>query len=162
MAQYQLSYKESSLLDIMKIFGKDDMAELIGHTDQKQTFDDINAAIEAGQMTNMVHCSITPKQQVVWDAFVAKEAEPSYRYNEAAYEAAAKLVVDAWVDYPRPGTEQPNTPGRLNGNQRRRELCQELFPYAEKIHNKIKEVDQMTQNQYWNYSIATLLDKLCW
>ena len=28
----------------------DGLAELIGHTDQKQTFDDLNAAIEAGQM----------------------------------------------------------------------------------------------------------------
>ncbi len=28
----------------------DRLAELIGHTDQKQPFDDLNAAIEAGQM----------------------------------------------------------------------------------------------------------------
>lgn len=162
MAQYQLSSEEISMLDIMKVFGEDDMARLIGHTDQKQTFGILFEAIRAGQRSTIIRSSLNPKQQAIWAAFVAREAALTYRYHEAAYEAAAKLVMDAWIDYPRPGTEQPYTPGHLNGNQHRREVCYELLPYAEKLRNKIEEGDQITQNQYWNYTIAILFNKLCW
>ena len=109
MAQYQLSSKESCILDIIKVFGEDNMATLIGHTDKDTsgTFEDLNAAIQAGERSNITYCSITPKQQAIWTAFVAKEAASTYRFHEAAYEAAAELVMDTWIEHPRPGTEQP-------------------------------------------------------
>ena len=150
------------MLDIIKVFGEDDMAILIGHTDQKQTFGILYEAIRAGQRSKIIRCSLNSKQQAIWAAFVAREAALTHRYHEAAYEVAAKLIMDAWIDYPRPGTEQPYTPGHLNGHQHRREVCDELFPYAEKLRNKIEEGGQITQNQYWNYTIATLFNKLCW
>ena len=63
--------------------------------------------------------------------------------------AAAKLVVDAWIDYPWPGTEQPYAPGHLNGNQPRREVRYELFPYAEKLRNKIERVG-VDEESWWS------------
>ena len=152
------------MLDIMKVFGEDNMAILIGHTDKDTsgTFEDLNAAIQVGERSNITHCSITPKQHAIWTAFVAKEAAPTYHFHEAAYEAAAKLVMDTWIEYPRPGTEQPYTPAFPIANQHRRKVRNELFLYAEKLRNKIEEAVPMMHNHCCNYIIATLYDKLCW
>ena len=148
------------MLDIIKVFGEEKIAALIRYTDQNttETFEFLLKAIEAGRLSNIVHFPLEPEQQAIWGVFNEIEAAPTYASNNAAFEAAAELIINAWIDYPRPGTEQPYIPGPLNGNRRRREVCNGLSWYAEDVCMKIEDTGQMIQN----YTIATLFDKLAW
>ena len=176
MAQYQLSSEESFVFEIMKILREDDkvslnnmeslkkMAKFIAHTkyETKLQFGHIYAVLQAGQRSTLLHTSERPEQQALWAEFAAINAAPNNDDHAAACEAATKLVVGAWVDFPRPGTEQPYAPGELDGNRNRRRVCNDLFQNAETLLKRINKVGQIRQRQSWDYAIATLFNKLCW
>ena len=153
-----LSHEDSSMLGIMKILEEDDkgscydmaslekVASLIGltNTRTKQTFGRLYAAVQAGKTGNIIRTSARPDQQETWTAFVGRESTTSNHSYAAAYEAAAKLVIDTWIDYPRPGTEQPCTPGPFNGSQNRRRVCEVLFQNAQTLLRKLDYIDHMS------------------
>ena len=171
-----LSHEDSSMLGIMTILEEDDkvscydmaslekVASLIGltNTRTKQTFGRLYAAIQAGKTSSMLRTSARPDQQEIWAAFVGRELTNSNHKYAAGCEAAGKLIIDTWIDYPRPGTEQPYTPGPFNGSQYRRRVCEVLFQNAQTLLQKLDYVDIMNQNRAWKYTVATLFDKLCW
>ena len=173
MAQYQLSSEESIVFEIMKILREDDkvsledmaslrhMAQLIPHTDNKTQmhFYRLSASIQEGQRGTLLDTSVPIKQRALWVEFSAIEIEPSIDNYAAACEAAAKLISDAWIKYPQPGTEQP---GGHNGNQKRRLVCNDLFQCAVILVQKMEATARVIQSPRWTYAFADILDKLCW
>lgn len=113
-------------------------------------------------MSSFLNTSTRPNQQEIWTAFVAREAPTNDDSYAAACEAAARLMIDTWIDYPQPGTEQPYTPGVFNGSQNRRRVCEVVFQNVQTLLQKLGYVDHINQNRDWKYTIATLFDKLCW
>lgn len=172
---YQLSPEDLSMLEIMKLLEEvdkaswndmaslDKMASMIGLTDvkTKQTFGRLYAAIQAGKMSSFVHTPVRPDQQEIWSLFVAREG-PSSGNSAEACETAATLMINTWIDYPRPGTEQPYTPGPFNGSQNRRRVCEAVFQNAKTLLQTLNQTDHVNQNRGWKFTIATLFDKLCW
>ena len=179
MAQFQLSSEESSLFEIMKVLREDNkvslknmdsikrMAKLIPHTDSKtQThFDNLVTAIQEGQRSTARRTSLSPEKKALWTEFAEIKVAPNKETYAAVCEAAAMLILNAWIDYPRPGTEQAYTPGDNNGNRKRRRVCDDSFQCAAMLVEKMAAAPaapRMTQNQRWIYTLADLLDKLCW
>ena len=179
MAQFQLSSEESSLFEIMKVLREDNkislknmdslkrMARLIIHTNHTtQThFDHLVAAIEEGQRSTTRRTSSSPEKKALWTEFAEGKVAPNKETYAAACEGAAKLIVDAWIDYPQPGSEQPYNPGDHSGNRKRRLVCDDSFKCAAMLVQKMAAAPaapRMTQHQRWTYTIADLLDKLCW
>ena len=170
-----LSHEDSSMLGTMKILEEDDkgscydmaslekVASLIGLTNArtKQTFGRLYAAVQAGKNSTILRTSARPDQQEVWTAFGRGSTTSNFSYA-AGCEAAANLIIDTWIDYPRPGTEQPYTPGPFNGCQNRRRVCEILSQNAQTLLRKLDYVDHVNQNRAWKYTVATLFDKLCW
>ena len=173
MAQHRLSSEESSVFEIMKILREDDkaslediaslkhMARLIPHADYetRMHFYHLSASIQEGQRSTLLHTSVRTEQQALWIEFSAIEIEPRIDNYAAACEGAAKLISDAWIKYPRPGTEQP---GPHNENQKRRLVCNDLFQCAAILVQKMEATARVIQNQRWTYTFTDLLDKFCW
>ena len=161
------------MFEIMKILREDDkvsledmaslrhMARLIPHTDDKTQmhFYHLSASMQEGQKSRVLHNSVRTKHQALWAEFSAIKIEPSIDDYAAACEAAAKLISDAWIRYPRPGTEQP---GAHNGNEKRRLVCNDLFQCAIILVQKMEATARVIQSQRWTYTFADILDKLCW
>ena len=172
----QLSVEDLSMIEIIKVLKEvdkasrfdmasiDRMAAMIDFTDAKtkQTFGRIYAAIQAGKMSDFLHSSARPGQQEVWTACAATNVPTIDSSYAAALQAAAKLIIDTWIDYPRPGTEHPYTLGAFNGSQHRRRVCQVLFLNAQTLLQRLDYVDHMNQNRGWKYTVAALFDKLSW
>ncbi len=154
------------MVGIMTVFGKDNMKTLIGlvDTDTRMTFGHLFAAMDARDGNYVLPFQSIAEQKAFWAAITAREDEVRKHSDAAAaaYEAAAKLVVDLWVDYPRPGTEHPYTPGFLKGNQHRRRICDDLVQYACAILKEVDNAEEISQIQCWNYTIINLYNKLCW
>ena len=173
---YQLSPEDLAMLEIIKVLEEvdkaslydmaslDKMGSMIGLTDAgtKQRFGRLHAEIQAAKMSSFLYNSPRPNQQEVWTAFVKREAPASSESCAAACEAAAKLIIDTWVDYPRPGTEQPYTPGPFSGIQNRRRVSEAVFQNAETLLQKLDHAGHAKQSRSWKFTIATLFDKLCW
>ena len=141
------------------------MAILIGHTDRNTnlTFGRLIAAIQARNVSEVLRTSVAPEQQAFCAAIAAREDELTNQdYYDIACDAAAKLLIDTWEDYPRPGTEKPYKPGLLIGNQNRLRLCNNLFQYVDAILKKIDYTNDISQIRFWNYTTIFLYKKLCW
>ena len=179
MAQFQLSSEETSLFEIMKVLREDNkvslksmdslksMAKLISHTDSEtqKLFDNLVATLQEGQRSTALQTAVCPEKKALWTQFAELKVAPNKEAYATACEAAAKLILDAWLDYPRPGTEQAYTPGDHNGNRKRRLVCDDSFQCAAMLVEKMAAAPaapRMTQNQRWIYTLADLLDKLCW
>lgn len=120
MAQNLLSTEESTIFEIMKILREDskvsldDMAflentaRLIRHADHKTRirFDHIFATIQAAQRSTRLRTSGSPEHQALCSDFAAIEILTRSDTYAGACKYAAKLIAEAWIDYPRTGTEQ--------------------------------------------------------
>ena len=172
---YQLSPEDLSMLGIMKVLEEvdkasfynmaslDKMASMISHTNvkTKQTFGRLYATIQAGKASIVLSTPARPDEQAVWNSFVARE-RPSSGNSAEACETAATLIINTWIAYPLPGTEQPYTPGPCNGNQNRLRVREAVFQNAETLLQTLNHIDYINQNRGWKFTIATLFDKLSW
>ena len=172
---YRLSPEDLSMLGVMKVLEEvdkaslynmgslDKMASMISHTnvETKQTFGRLYATIQAGKANIVLYTPASPDEQEVWNSFVTREGPSSGKSAEAC-ETAATLIINTWIAYPRPGTEQPYAPGPFNGSQNRLRVREAVFQNAQTLLQTLNYIDYIYQNRGWKFTIATLFDKLSW
>lgn len=101
-------------------------------------FDHLVAAIQEGQRSTALYTSVCPEKKALLTEFAEMKVAPNKETNAAACEAAAKLILDAWIDYPRPGIKQAYTPGDHNGNRKWRLVCDDSFQCAAMLIQKVE------------------------
>ena len=172
---YLLTQEDLSMLGIMKVLEEIDksslhnmdslekMASMISHTnvDTKQAFGRLYATIQASKANIVLYTPASPDEQEVWNSFVKREG-PCSDKSAKACETTARLIIDTWIDYPRPGTERPYNPGPINGSQKRIRVRDAVIQNVETLLQTLNYIDYRYQNRGWKFTIATLFDKLSW